>query len=418
MTSDQLQAAQAAHWRQKQNPLLTLDDAQDWLASQGLCLYLPRRTQLPAPAPSFVEACMGIGHATPGAAAIEPAQSLMARLTASRKVVALNLLGTVSEQPDFLAHIEVLPYVVCLRADSDWKQVPKTTAGHKVSPLALELWKVLDQAGGMTAAEAREILGRELSESAVLRALSELWQGLRISPVWAETGQAPRWELLRLNHKDALSRAKSTSQVTALSLLVSLYLQSVYAATSEEIEIFLSPLASRSRVREAVRGLSATRQVLSLSMEAQTYFFLEGGLPEFAEAVPPVAMAEPIARPRTLATDQPAYHPLPASRAAKPPTGPPQLRAERARPGGRRPPMGPPSSDRQGARPAGRRPPTGPPSFDREGARPAGRRPPMGPPSFDREGARPAGRRPPMGPPSFDRKGSRPGGGWAGPRRQ
>lgn len=71
------------------------------------------------------------------------------------------------------------------------------------------------------------------------------------------------------------------SQVTALSLLVSMYLQSVYAASSEEIETFLSPLASRSRIREAVRGLSATRQIHSLSMDAQTYYFLEGGLPEF-----------------------------------------------------------------------------------------------------------------------------------------
>ena len=72
-----------------------------------------------------------------------------------------------------------------------------------------------------------------------------------------------------------------------------MYLQSVYAASSEEIEIFLSPVASRSRVREAVRGLSATRQIHSLSMDAQTYYFLEAGLPEFAEtATPTVVRAE------------------------------------------------------------------------------------------------------------------------------
>ena len=86
-----------------------------------------------------------------------------------------------------------------------------------------------------------------------------------------------------MRHRDALATAAATSQVTALSLLVSMYLQSVYAASSEEIEIFLSPVASRSRVREAVRGLAATRQIHSLSMDAQTYYFLEDGLPEFAE---------------------------------------------------------------------------------------------------------------------------------------
>ena len=219
----------------------------------------------------------------PGADAIEQAHGLLTRLIASGTVVPLNLLGTVSEQPDFLAHSEALPFVLALRADPDWKHAPQKSSGHKVSPLVLELWKVLDKEGALTAAEARETLGRELTEAAVLRALCELWQALRISPVLAEAGQPARWEMLRVRHRKALETGSTTSQVTALSLLVSMYLQSVFAASSEEIEIFLSPVASRSRVREAVRGLSATRQIHSLSMDAQTYYFLENGLPEFAE---------------------------------------------------------------------------------------------------------------------------------------
>ena len=51
MTAEQLQAARAAHWRQNQSPILTLDDAQSWLEQHPLCLYLPRQSQLPAPAP-------------------------------------------------------------------------------------------------------------------------------------------------------------------------------------------------------------------------------------------------------------------------------------------------------------------------------------------------------------------------------
>ena len=98
--------------------------------------------------------------------------------------------------------------------------------------------------------------------------------------------------MLRVRHRGALETGSTTSQVTALSLLVSMYLQSVYAASSEEIEVFLSPVASRSRVREAVRGLSATRQIHTLSMDAQTYYFLENGLPEFAELAAPSAPAE------------------------------------------------------------------------------------------------------------------------------
>ncbi len=291
MIAEQLQAARAAHWRQKQTPLLTLDDAQSWLGQHPLCLYLPRRAQLPAPAPSFVEACLGSTQTTPGTAAIEQAQGVLTRLTASATVVPLNLLGAVSEQPDFLATAEALPFVISLRADADWKHAPQKSSGHKISPLVLELWKLLEEHGSMTASEARETLGRELTEAAVLRALSELWQGLRISPVYGEDGQPARWEMMRVRHRDALTTAAGTGQVTAISLLVSMYLQSVYAATSEEIEIFLSPVTSRSRVREAVRGLSATRQIHSLSMDAQTYYFLENGLPEFVT----VTVTEPVA---------------------------------------------------------------------------------------------------------------------------
>jgi 23S rRNA pseudouridine2605 synthase len=295
LTADELQAARAAHWRQNQNPLLTLEEARSWLEQHPLCLYLPRRAQLPAPAPSFVEACLGRAEATPGPEAIAQAHALLTRLTAEGSAVALNLLGGVSEQADFLVSRRALPYVLCLRAHSDWKHAPEKSAGHKASPLVIELWKTLESSSGLTAVEARDILGRELTEMAILRALCELWQELRISPVYADAGQPARWQMLQLQHRDALTAAFATGQVTALSVLVSMYLQSVYAATSEEIEVFLSPVASRSRTREAVRGLSATRQVHSLSMDAQTYYFLEGGLPEFAQ--PAALPATPAERP-------------------------------------------------------------------------------------------------------------------------
>ena len=165
-----------------------------------------------------------------------------------------------------------------------------------------------------------DALGRELTEAAVLRALCELWQSLRISPVAGDQGQEARWEMLRVQHRDALASAAATGQVTALSLLVSMYLQSVYAASSEEIEIFLSPVASRSRVREAVRGLSATRQIQSLSMDAQTYYFLENGLPEFAAPAVPAASKEE--QPVRAVPEKPVWRPLPAQRKAQPPAAP------------------------------------------------------------------------------------------------
>jgi 23S rRNA pseudouridine2605 synthase len=325
---------------------------------------------------------MGSRQATPGAAAIEQAQRLLTRLIASGTVVPLDLLGTVGEQPDFLAHREALPYVLALRADPDWKHAPQKSSGRKVSPLVLELWKVLDKEGALTATEARETLGRELTEAAVLRALCELWQALRISPVLGEeAGQPARWEMLRVRHRGALETGSTTSQVTALSLLVSMYLQSVYAATSEEIEIFLSPVASRSRVREAVRGLSATRQIHALSMDAQTYHFLENGLPEFAPLASPPAPTETEAsrpsppvqkpRPRKLqATARPDSAAAPSSASA------PIFRRTKLVPGSEQRPEAPPAPKPAATRPAasaGWKPPARPGSPGRPAWKPAAR---------------------------------------------
>ena len=310
MTAEQLQTARAAHWRQNQSPILTLEDAVGWFSRHPLSLYLPRRAQLPAPAPSFVEACLGDANADPPHAAIEHANGLLSRLVRSDFVIGLNLLGAPGEQPDFLAHGEVLPFLVSLRGERDWKHAPGSSAIHKASPLVVELWKVLEQAGPLTAAGLREKLGRELTESAVARALSELWQSLRAIPVPQPDGPAI-WELLETHHGNAISKGSGTSQVTAISLLVSMYLQSVYAASGDEIEIFLSPLASRSRIREAVRGLSATRQIHSLSMEAQTYYFLEDGLPKFADEEPERPKVVTPRRPRVVAEPKPARAGIP-----------------------------------------------------------------------------------------------------------
>ena len=133
---------------------------------------------------------MGSAQATPGAAAIEQAQGLLTRLIASGAVVALNLLGAVSEQPDFLAHSEALPFVLALRARPGLEACSaEILRAQGLSPGAGAV-EGSGQDGALTAAAARETLGRELTEAAVLRALCELWQGLRISPVFAERGPA------------------------------------------------------------------------------------------------------------------------------------------------------------------------------------------------------------------------------------
>jgi hypothetical protein len=50
----------------------------------------------------------------------------------------------------------------------------------------------------------------------------------------------------------------------------------------EEVELFLAPLTARSKVREVLRGLVATRQVHTISLGHAPHFYVAGTLPEFA----------------------------------------------------------------------------------------------------------------------------------------
>jgi hypothetical protein len=312
LTSEQLQNARAERWRQVSNPVLTAEDARAWLEGIGFCLFLPRKSSglAFAPAPSFVEAVAGGGasgaseapaYGTVARDAGETATGLLHRLAADGVVVPLNLSaaagafagnhsgaagGGASDAPDFVATREALPYVFSLIGGRNWKSGP----GAKASPLMVEIWKQLEGAGAQTAQEIQTALGREVTEGAVLRGLMELWNGLRAIPAY--DGDATRWELTQARFAAEMTASQKVAQATALSALVSLYLEAVVAASSEEIETFLSPLAGRSRVREVVNGLAATRQLELVSVGAQPLFHVAGMLPEFAEAEPVKAQGE------------------------------------------------------------------------------------------------------------------------------
>ena len=281
MTSEQLEAARAERMRQNGLGTLTMEDAKTWMEETGLCLFLPRRQFATSVAPSFVEAIVGQRNTTPDPRQIAAAEEMLVRLELDNVAVRLNLLGQPGEQPDFVVASWVLPYVYALRGDRDWRRNPQLTGSRAVSPLAVQAYKLLE-AGDSTVAQLKQALGREVSESAVVRAITELWQQLRIIPVIAAPGQAAKWQLLRHRYQKAIAEGASTSQVTAISVLASIYLQAVIAASMEEVEIFLSPLTARSKVREVIRGLVATRQVHTISLGHAPHFYVAGTLPEFA----------------------------------------------------------------------------------------------------------------------------------------
>jgi hypothetical protein len=266
--------------RQNGHGALTLEDARTWIEETGLCLFLPKRPFSTSIAPSFVEAIAGKRDATPDPSHIALAEELLVRLEIDGVAVRLNLLGQPGEQPDFVVASWVLPYVYALRGDRDWRRSPQLTGSRQVSQLAIQAYKLLEE-GDATIATLKHTLGREVTEVAVLRAITELWQQLRIIPVFTAAGQPANWQLLRTRYQKAIAEGASTSQVTAISVLASIYLQAVIAASMEDVELFLAPLTARSKVREVLRGLVATRQVHTISMGHAPHFYVAGTLPEF-----------------------------------------------------------------------------------------------------------------------------------------
>ena len=184
--------------------VLTLDEARVWIEETGLCLFLPRRQFASSIAPSFVEAVAGHHNATPDPKHVALAEELLVRLETDGVAVRLNLLGQPGEQPDFVVAAWVLPYVYALRGDRDWRRSPQLTGSRQVSQLAVQTYKILET-GDTTIPSLKHTLGREVTETAVLRAITELWQQLRIIPVISAPGQTAKWQLLRTRFQKAIA---------------------------------------------------------------------------------------------------------------------------------------------------------------------------------------------------------------------
>lgn len=213
----------------------------------------------------------------------ETARTMLARLVEDGAAVPLNLLGNSLGEPDFVCSAQAFSFVYTLRGDKNFKNEPATTGSMRVSPLAAKVYELLRSKGAMAAHELTAELGQGVVDSATLRALSELWAILRVVPMPDTTGEPSKWELTSGRYLRHIKAGANAGQPTALSALLSLYLSQAVAATSDEMEIFLSPLAARSRVREVVGGLSATNQLDSVIIEGKTAHFLPGALADLPE---------------------------------------------------------------------------------------------------------------------------------------
>jgi 23S rRNA pseudouridine2605 synthase len=269
MTNEDLGQARAQLWRQDGSALLTGEDAQAWLAAIYLCTLResPRLMSLPS-----LGAALG-GAKEPTRESAKAVDSIATRLMDDR-AAALVLWDDV----EMLVGEEALTYVFGLAGERELKKAPAGT------PLAQEVWKALFD-GSKTVNEIARAVGGEVTAGAVRRALQELWRVLRVLPLAPGMSEDVRWELAARGWPQLVRAGVTMSQVTALSALVTIYLHCAVAATEEEVERVLAPLASRTRVQEVLRGLHSARQIEMVGVGHASYYALtESAAVELAAA--------------------------------------------------------------------------------------------------------------------------------------
>ena len=294
-SAEQLATARTAHWHQNGNAVLSVEEVRNWLNRSGLALY-SSRAQLGAPAPSFAEAVLGKKVDAPELGEMGEVKSLLARLVSEGAAVPLNLMGAAggvgTDVPDFVVSAGVFSYIFTLRGNKAWKQAPSVSGAVKVSPLALAVYEMLTAKVMMSAYDLTTQLGGGVTEVAVLRALTELWGQLRVIPVGQPDGTNTLWEPATARFTKQIKSGANAGQPSALSALISLYMGQAIAATEDEVESFLSPVAPRSRVRDVLHALLSARQLETIVIDGKTLLHVTGELPGFAVVAKPAAAEE------------------------------------------------------------------------------------------------------------------------------
>lgn len=261
MTDQELQDLRRQKWRLDGRPMRTLEDAREFIDSVGFCLMYPERQ--PVLAPTFLGAYVGEDdrlptwqHAFADPRAKE-ATELMVRLLRERAAYEANLFG----ENAFLLSAGVFPYFYGLIGDRNPRQTPKPGARSDYGPLANDVFEAIRQHGAMSKQKLRDKLGGALSPQALDRALGELWSRLRITRVDYKEGEGAYWDALYRWAPEPVREGINLSVPTALSALVSKYLDCVVAAEAGEIADFFGHLVPKSKIHDAINALLSAREL-------------------------------------------------------------------------------------------------------------------------------------------------------------
>lgn len=247
-------------WRLNGSPVRTLDDARAFIESVGFCQMYPTKPALLGP--TFIGAWAGSDEKLPTSqlAYTDPrardATELMVRLLRDRSAYEASLFD---ENNAFLVSASVFPYLYALVGDRNPRQAPKPRS--EFSPLACDAYEIIRRDGPISKQKLLENLKGGLSVAALDKSLTELWSKLRITRVDYRAGEGAFWDVLYRWAPDAVREGIGLSVVEALSALLSKYLDCVIAADQQQLESFFGNLVPRSRVREAINGLLAAREL-------------------------------------------------------------------------------------------------------------------------------------------------------------
>jgi winged helix DNA-binding protein len=292
MTEQELQQLRREKWRVSGNAARTMDDAREFIESNGFCVMYPQRPALLVP--MFMGAFVGADEGLPDwqHAFADPrskeATELMVRLLRERTAFEANLFG----ENNFLLSASVFPYFYALVGDRNPRQERKAGIRSDESPLARDAFEVIRRHGPVIKGKLAQLLGGEPSPAALDHALGELWSKLLITRVDYTPAQGASWDVLYRWAPDAVREGIQLSQREALSALLSKYLECVIAAEPQEIEDFFSHFVARSKVKEAVNALLAARELS----------FVPVGRRTMVQITPPKPPREP--RPKLVVKSQ------------------------------------------------------------------------------------------------------------------
>jgi hypothetical protein len=272
MTSDEFIQLRREKWRVNGNAVRTLDDARNFIESVGFCLMFPLPNHVLVP--TFIGAWAGSDERLPTQrqAYTDPrtkdATELMVRLLRDKSAYEANLYD---ENNAFLLAASVFPYFYALVGERNPRQAPKPGPRSPYSQLACDAYLIIQRKGPISKLKLLEDLGKGISVPALDRALAELWSKLRITRVDYQEREGASWDVLYRWEPGAVAEGVNTSVNSALSALLSKYLDCVIAADEAELESFFGNFVARSKVREAVNALLAARELSFLPVGHRSF---------------------------------------------------------------------------------------------------------------------------------------------------